>query len=376
MSQTFLEFKTAVRDLITVDGARYGVSLGSAKYFDRQVTAALLDLQSYIPQLREGHLEKFKKFDTEEDGEASTGTIPDRALITDAYYVTKTCHCIRRPFVPYPWSSRFDLFCGKPKIQNWQYFFSVDDFGDRFVIFPKLSDTSELWMYWNGVKGTFLDADVVKFGDEEAQAVSYYVKAHITREVDKDLVLSASYWTSYAGNQNVMGIRTRLHIDWKRRAQAPPASTSPQPERMEPCTCSTITCCYDGADCGFFEGYFYLLGPDELWHKITIGEEDDEEVFVIGEGIEEPTWDTCVTASAEGYMFAGGWFHILNTDTEEFVSISFTGEGEEAAIDFGPAKGQLASISTSAVGYKFDPCLKILNTTTKEFCPFNLLEEE
>jgi hypothetical protein len=374
MSQTFADFVESVRDHVTVDGARHGVSLGSAKYFTRLVTAALLDLQSFVPQLREGHRTVFKPFDVLEDGEASTGTIPDGALITDAYYVTQTCHCIRRPFVPYDWEHRFDLFCGKPRITGWQYFFATNPFADEFVIFPKLKDTSELWLYWNGVKGVFDDADVVKFGDEEAQAVAYYVKSHICREVDKDLLLAGSYWTSYAGSSAMMGLRTRLHLDWKRRAEGPPASTSPQAGVGDCCDCASIECCWEGGDCGFFEGYLYLLGP-ELWHKITITGDVGEEAFVIGEGIAAPTWDACVTPAAAGYMFGGGWFHIINTDTNEFVSISISGSGVDSAIGFGPRKGSLASISRTAVGYRFDDCLKVLNTTTKEFCSLNLLEE-
>jgi hypothetical protein len=375
MSQTFLQFKDACRDLITVDGARHGVSLGSAKYFDRMITAALLDLQSFVPQLREGHRSIFKPFDVLEDGKASSGTIPDGALITDAYYVTQTCHCIRRPFSPYPWEHRFDLFCGKPRITGWQYFFATNPFADEFVIFPKLADTSELWLYWNGVKGVFADSDVVKFGDEEAQAVAYYVKSHIAREVDKDLLLAGSYWASYAGSSAVMGLRTRLHLDWKRRAEGPPASTSPQAGTADCCDCSVVKCCYEGAGCGFFQGYFYALGPDELWHRLTITGEAGEEVFEIGAGIEQPVWDECVSPSAEGYQFGGGWFHLINTTTNEFVSISLSGSGVDAAVDFGRPKGSLASISTVAKGYRFSPCLKILNTTTLEFCSLNLLEE-
>jgi hypothetical protein len=373
MSQPFSDFKTAVRDLITVDGARHGVSLGSAKYFDRMVTAALLDMQSFIPQLKEGHRNVFKEFDVTEEGEASIGEIPDRAIITDSYYVTKTCHCIRRPFVPYPWENRFDLFCGKPRIVGWQYFIATSPFADKFVIFPKLKTLSECWLYWSGIKGVFDDDDEVKFSDEEAEAVSYFVKSRITREVDKDLVLSGSYWTSYAGNPSMMGIRTRLTLDWKRRAEAPPATSSPQPERMGHCDCKTTICCFDGASCGFSGGFFYLLDTGGAYHKITVVGTLGEEEFLIGPPIDQPTWDDCVTASAEGYGFFGGWFHLINQTTEEFVAISIIGSGSEKVFEFEPQKGEIGNISTTAFGYRFDPCLKVRNKTTDEFCPLDLL---
>jgi hypothetical protein len=373
MSQSFGDWKASVRDLITVDGARHGVSLGSAKYFDRMVTAALLDLQSLIPQLQQGHRDVFKEFDMTEEGEASIGEIPDRAIITDSYYVTKTCHCIRRPFVPYPWENRFDLFCGKPRIVGWQYFIATSPFADRFVIFPKLTDTKECWLYWSGVKGIFDDVDEVKFADEEAEAVAYFVKSRITREVDKDLVLSGSYWTSYAGNPSMMGMRTRLALDWKRRAEGPPATSSPQPERMGHCDCKTTVCCFDGGDCGFSGGFFYLKDADDLYHKVTIEGVPSSEAFVLGPGIAQPTWDDCVTASAEGYGFFGGWFHLFNATQNDYIAINIIGAPPEG-FQFSPRKGEIGAISTSAVGYRFDPCLKVLNTTTNEFCSLELMD--
>ncbi len=374
MSQTFLEFKDYARSLVTVDGARYGVSIGNAKYFDRQVTLALLDLQSFIPQLREGHRSVFKEFDLIQEGEASVGILPE-GVITDAYYVkTATCPCTSRPFVPYPFEHRMDLFCGKPRITGWQYFFSVDPFASKFIVYPKVTETSSLWLYWNGVKGDFDDADVVRFGNEEAEAVGFFVKARICREVDKDLVLAQSYWTSYAGGPGVLGIRSRLFTDWKRRASAPPSSTSPQPEKLGHCDCTTLQCCWERADCGFSGGFYYIKDAENLWHKITIEGDVGEEVFVIGAGIAEPTWDSCVTAEADGYGFFGGYFHLWNSTSEEFMSITISGSGAEAVIELGPRKADLASISTTARGYRFDPCLKVLNLTTEEFCPLNLLD--
>ncbi len=371
MSQAFSAFKDSVRDGITVDGARHGVSLGNAKYFDRLVTAALLDLQSFVPQLKEGHRTVFKQFDVTEEGEASIGDIPDRAIITDSYYVTKTCHCIRRPFSPYPWESRFDLFCGKPRIVGWQYFFATNPFADEFVIYPKLSSTSELWLYWSGIKSSWQDADEVKFGEEEAQAAAYYVKSHICREVDKDLTLAASYWLSYAGSPAMMGLRTRLFLDWKRRAEGAPASTSPQPEKISACDCNVTVCCFTSPtdDCGFSGGYFYLKGGDNLWHRITVTGDVGEEEFDIGEGVEAPVWDDCITGSAEGYGFYGGYFSLLNTDTNAFIAISLTGDANDFV--FEAQKGELGAITKTPYAYRLDPCIKVLNVTTKEFVAFN-----
>src|ERR1051325_1994222 len=376
MSQTYADFRTDVLSRLTVDQNRYGVSRGGAKFADQHIRAALLDLQSHIPQLRTGHRNVFKNVDGTEEGDASIGELPDRAKTRDAYFVTKTCHCIRRPFVPYPWENRFDLFCGKPRIVGWQYFMTVDPFADKFIIYPKLTAMDEFWLYWDGVKGDYLDADVVRFGLEEAEAVGLFVKARICREVDKDLTMASSYWTSYAGGPGVLGIRTRLFSDWKQRGSPAPPATSPQAAVSNVCGCSSITCCWEGGSCGFFEGFLYLLGPDELYHKITIAVVGDpgSAQFVIGEGIAAPTWDACVTASAAGYMVSGGYFHILNTTTGEFVSITLSGSRVSRAIVFVPPQGELGSISTSAPGYRFDPCLKVLNTDTGEFCPLDLAE--
>ncbi len=122
------------------------------------------------------------------------------------------------------------------------------------------------------------------------------------------------------------------------------------------------------------ETFEYIKDAENLWHKITIEGDVGEEVFVIGAGIAEPTWDSCVTAEADGYGFFGGYFHLWNSTSEEFMSITISGSGAEAVIELGPRKADLASISTTARGYRFDPCLKVLNLTTEEFCPLNLLD--
>ena len=119
----------------------------------------------------------------------------------------------------------------------------------------------------------------------------------------------------------------------------------------------------------------YLEDGEGLWHKITIAGAVGEEAFVIGPAVETPVWDSCVTPEATGYLFAGGFFHVWNSTLEDFMSITITGSGAEAAIELGPRKADMGSISAAARAYRFDPCLKILNRDSGEFCSLNLLED-
>lgn len=372
----YSEVRDAVRALVTVDGNRHGVSKGLATYFDRMVRLGLIDLQSYIEQLRANHRDVFTQTDLIQEGAASSGAMPD-GKIRDAYYITKgNCACVQRPLIPYPWANRNDLICGQSKLFGWRYFISIDPTASEFLIFPALTAGAELWLYWDGIKKTWADGDATRFTEEEAQAVAYYVKAHIAREVDKDLLLSASYMSDYIGDPNKVGLRTRLYLDWRKRAQAP--SMDPSPQQALSQSCSTIDCCWSnaGVGCGFKDGFLYLKGDDDLWHKITLEDVDDVTQFKVGAGVEIETFDTCIVAKADGYLFSGGYFHLLDESTGAYIAITAADDpGTGTPIwSFLPQKGTVPFISLTAPFYELgNPCISVLNTDSKVFCPLTLV---
>ena len=70
-------------------------------------------------------------------------------------------------------------------------------------------DDQKLYVYWTGIKQAYDDDDLVVYDDATAKAVSDYVKAHLNREVDKDIKLYDSYMKMYTKQ------RQELHRTWK-----------------------------------------------------------------------------------------------------------------------------------------------------------------
>lgn len=370
MGLTFLDFKTAVGDLITVDHARFGTE----SYIPRLIRLGLIDLQRYVEQLQSGQKNVFTVFDVVQEGEANVGTLPEGAMVRDLYYVTKDCPCSQRPFVPYPWDNRFDLICGSPKISNWQYFVCIDPHAQEFTIFPALKETAELWLYWDGLKSDYADGDTTRFTEAEAEAVSQYVKYHLLLEVDKDPVLAGVYKSLYEGGPGQSGTRTKLYLDWKRRGQVKTPHDSPQPYSQ----CKSITCCFsvEGAGCGFSNGYFYLYDSvTALWHPITMIGGVGSEQIKIGAGVASVTFDTCIVGAGTGYMFSGGYMHLLNEDTGKFISIVVASEGGVDMLRLDIQKGSAGMISPTAAGYRFDPCPSIRNVGTQLWHTLSLFDD-
>lgn len=370
MGLNFADFKTAVRDLITVDSAR----LGTESYVPRLIRLGMIDLQRYIEALQSGQRSVFSPFDLVQEGEANVGALPEGAMVSDLYYVTKNCPCVQRPFVPYPWRNRFDLVCGSPKISNWQYFACIDPHAQEFTIFPRLKEDAELWLYWDGLKSDFVDGDVTTFTEAEAEAVSQYVKYHVLLEVDKDPVLAGVYKSLYEGGPGQSGTRTKLYLDWKRRGQIRTPLDSPQPYSQ----CKSIICCFaaDAVGCGFYNGYFYLHDSvTALWHPITIVGAVGAEQMKIGGGISITTFDSCLVGVGTGYAFSGGYMHLLNETTGKFMSLAVVGQAGAEMIRLDVQKGAAGMISPTAIGYRFDPCPSLRNVDTKLWHTLSLFDD-
>ena len=80
-------------------------------------------------------------------------------------------------------------------------------FGDSgFIYAPQLKKDEKLLIEWKGENhyrdsayfgGTTKDQEEVVFDDREAKAVAEYTKAHLQREVERDLNMYKSHWTQY-----------------------------------------------------------------------------------------------------------------------------------------------------------------------------------
>ena len=107
-----------------------------------------------------------------------------------------------------PWVSRFSVINGCPT-RSKAYAGRIT-FGDgKLYLCSPLVDNEKLYVYWSGEKRIYDNEDIVIFDDSCAKAVADFVKAHLNREVDKDVQMYASYMEMY--NKQ----RQQIHINWK-----------------------------------------------------------------------------------------------------------------------------------------------------------------
>ena len=102
---------------------------------------------------------------------------------------------------------------------------------DGFVYAPQLGKDEKLIIEWRGERhfdsadyfeeGSARDTEEVVFDQREAKAVAEYTKAHLQREVDKDLNMYKSHWSQYQ--------KERQEIYRERREHKPTSLTNPYP---------------------------------------------------------------------------------------------------------------------------------------------------
>lgn len=207
---TYLEFKTAVKVLLTVDANR----LGAESYVDQMIRQAVLDVQYFVPFYQLDHATTYAPADMTSQGLASVGTLPGGAKLEDAWFVQTNEECCRFPMFPYPWEKRYDLVCGSvcSSVCYEPYFLAIDPKGNNFYAYPALSDGYELVIYWDGLRLEFVDGDTVPFDEAMVMAVAEFVSAKVARRVNHDLVEHDSYMKSYAIQRNHLYVETKNRL--------------------------------------------------------------------------------------------------------------------------------------------------------------------
>ena len=66
-----------------------------------------------------------------------------------------------------------------------------------FYVYPEVDELEVLVLDWEGVKTSYLSTDDTPFDQRVVKVVSDYAKAHVVREVDKDVKLYGEYYSSY-----------------------------------------------------------------------------------------------------------------------------------------------------------------------------------
>lgn len=208
---TWLEFNNLVRTNLLVDADRKG--RGIQNYINQNIVAGVKDLQEYVDALKSRNVETFFESDMLD---VPTGT---NSVETEFAFTHSTVESVivsglesdeATRWYSYvsvvPWSYRYNVINGCPaRSKNYA---GKATFGDgKLYLCAPLKDDQKLYVYWQGIKNTYDDADLVVFDDSIAKAVSDYVKAHLNREVDKDIAMYKSYLEMY-GKQRQQIFRT------------------------------------------------------------------------------------------------------------------------------------------------------------------------
>ena len=220
---TWDEFNEIVRTYLLVDSERKG--RGVQEYIDRMIVASVIDLQRYIPALRNNQFKYYSTSNLVEanprdlssvnsedldvhEGEFTTAKTRIKQVVIRRIATEDNGQRISRYFYPkiIPWEARFDLIDGGIMERTTQIPGRITFGENKFWVAPKLLDSEALYIYYEGenhyppiFKATTEQKAVpVVFDDMVAKASSDYVKAHLAREVDNDLTQYQSYFQMYS----------------------------------------------------------------------------------------------------------------------------------------------------------------------------------
>lgn len=214
------DFVEAVESHLAVEANRRGLEAFRARYMRN----AVLDLQRYIRAYREANKTTYESTDLTEEGQAHLGTLPQGAIPKQfSIYSTDTDlteECARYRLAYYPWNARQDMICGRLNFASWwagwccstsgcppttltaddqlamfskAYVYSVSPMGRDFLIYPQVTASTRLLLIFDGFFYDIDDADYVPFPEQASEAVAAYVMSRISRSVDKNLALAATY---------------------------------------------------------------------------------------------------------------------------------------------------------------------------------------
>ena len=188
-------FTETVREFLTVDGVRKG-SL-TQKYLARLIRAAALDLQAHVPSLKPHFRKEFPVEDlakTKDNGMyVSSGEFSSSSTSVIAAHVISAKGKIRElersPGVQsakLPTRGVGQFQCG-----------AISFTSCGFAVRPALKEGEILVIRYVSEVSDFQTNDRVPFDDRCAKMAAEFVKAHLSREIDKDLNLYKSYMEGY-----------------------------------------------------------------------------------------------------------------------------------------------------------------------------------
>ena len=211
---TWSEFDSVVNELLPIEARRKGVGNTGTSYFTRLKRQAVLDLQGAIPGYCINHETIYYQDDMVREGLACRLVKPPQSALRSIWLfkVVEGEDTVRRKAIPYPWEKRFDLVNGQVPTNDGYARYAVDPAGYTVYVYPMID--GEPWMvslFWDGQKLDFQDDEQVPFPERAALAVSYFVKANTSIEVEDGIQNSVFYKQAYADE------KTKLYLDDKDR---------------------------------------------------------------------------------------------------------------------------------------------------------------
>jgi len=227
--KTWLEFNEAVSDLLLIDGVRKG--RGIERFRDRQILNGVRDLQTFIPSLRDANLvQSYTETDLEDhsEGHAEVGDfdhanarftdivvrrIPteENGLKASVYYKPKV----------YSSLARFQILDGGSVPRSASYPGKIFFEHGKFYSSPILREDETLSIYYTQERNykplyacnTAERVVETKLGDDEALAVSHYVKFHFHRDMNDDNVASNTNLQVYQKLRRELYFKYREVVD-------------------------------------------------------------------------------------------------------------------------------------------------------------------
>jgi hypothetical protein len=210
------EFSSKVRVLLTVDAQRKGA--GIQGYIDSVILSGVIEVQQYIPSLRTFNRNSYTEQVLIKERQAELagvqkGSLTGKGKITKAVVLKPTnSGVVAVELTRWDWDKRNSMAmnclpgCRSPRHPGkiTQRAGSKD-----FYLHPSVVEDEVLVIDWEGVKTAFDNTDDTPYDHRVVKVVSDYVKAHIVREVDKDLQLYAEYYSAYTKE------RASLYLDEK-----------------------------------------------------------------------------------------------------------------------------------------------------------------
>ena len=198
------KFTDKVRVLLTVDGVRKGSF--TQKYIDQVIKAGVLDLQSFIPSLKPHFSHTYEYDDFTHTTDESSVEFASPATNITSVHVIRTTGVESRARITYDEyqqklpTTRIDDF---PNASFRSCSFEVRPPLVSITTTDGVTSSEKVMLRYISEVSDFEEPDLVPFDDRCAKLVANYVKAHVSREIDKDLQLYSSYMLDYAKDRSI-----------------------------------------------------------------------------------------------------------------------------------------------------------------------------